>query len=413
MRILHTSDWHIGRTFHQHSTLGALAEVFEDVCRLVREHRVDVVVASGDVYDSSTPSADAVSLFNRVLGDLRATGATLVLTAGNHDSPTRLGTLKEFAAASGVHLFTAPDQITAPVTVADVHGPVHFYGLPFLEPSRLRSLWEVEPMRSQRDAVAHAMDLVRADLAARGGRSVVLAHTFVAGAEGESCESERDIVPTLEVGGVDKVPVDAFSGISYAALGHIHGRSTLAEHVRYCGAPLHYSFSEADKPRGGWLVDLDASGLAAVEWVDFVVPRRLKRLVGEIDDLLSDASLAVWEDHWVQVTLTDRLRPTDAMRRLQQRFPHCAHLEFKPAVVAEDSGLGYAALVRGRSDEEVVDAFLTKVRNGVGATQEEFELVREAITQHGSGTQHDSATQHDSGAQHDSGTQHDSGKVRA
>ena len=388
MRILHTSDWHIGRTFHQHSTLEALGVVLADVGRLVREHEVDVVVVSGDVYDSSTPSADAVALFNRALTDLRATGARLVLTAGNHDSPTRLGTLKEFAAASGVHLVTSPDQVTEPVTVEDEHGPVHFYGLPFLEPSRLRSVWEVEPMRSQRDAVAYAMELVRADLTARGGRSVVLAHTFVAGAEGESCDSERDIVPTLEVGGVDKVPVDVFSGVDYAALGHIHGRSTLAEHVRYSGAPLHYSFSEADKPRGGWLVDLDATGLAVVEWVDFVVPRPLTRLVGEIEDLLTDESLGVWQHHWVQATLTDRLRPTDAMRRLQQRFPHCAHLEFKPAVVAEDSGLGYAALVRGRSDEEVVDAFLANVRNGVGAGSDELDLVRDAITRQASRKAH-------------------------
>ncbi|MFC6152165.1 exonuclease SbcCD subunit D [Nocardioides yefusunii] len=382
MRILHTSDWHIGRTFHQHSTLEALKEVFDDVVRIVREREIDVVLASGDIYDSSTPSADAVTLFNQILVDLSATGATLVLTSGNHDSPTRLGSLKEFAAASGVHLITAVEQIETPVTLSDAHGEVHFYGLPFLEPSRLRSVWNVEPMRSQHDAVTHAMNLVRADLAVRGGRSVVLAHTFVNGAEGETCESERDIVSTFEVGGVDKVPVDAFDGITYAALGHIHGRSRLAEHVRYSGAPLHYSFSEADKPRGGWLVELDADGLGDVEWVDVVVPRRLRRITGTIDELLTDTAHEALVDHWVAAVLTDQVRPMDAMRRLQERFPHCAHIEFKPAVVHTDTDDGYAQLVRGRSDDEVVDAFLTKVRNGVGATEAERELVRGAVESH-------------------------------
>lgn len=388
MRILHTSDWHIGRTFHQHSTLGALSTVFEDVVRIVQENDVDVVLASGDVYDSSTPSADAVALFNRVLLDLRATGATVILTAGNHDSPTRLGNLKEFAALSGVHLITSHEQVGVPVTLSDTHGEVHFHGLPFLEPARLRSVWDAEPLRTQRDAVAHAMEIVRADVAARGGRSVVLAHTFVSGAEGESCESERDIVATLEVGGVDKVPVDAFAGVDYAALGHIHGRSTLAEHVRYSGAPLHYSFSEADKPRGGWLVDLDGDGLADVAWVDFVVPRPLKRLTGTIDELLTDAAHEPFTEHWVDAVLTDQTRPMDAMRRLQQRFPHCAHLEFRPAVVHDSDGAGYAELVRGRSDEEVVDAFLVKVRNGVGAAERERELLRQAVEAHHAGQVH-------------------------
>lgn len=381
MRFLHTSDWHIGRTFHQHSTLEALDEVFDAVCDVVRERDVDVVVGAGDIYDSSMPSADAVTSFNGILTCLREAGATLVLSAGNHDSPTRLGTLKGFAATGGLHLITSAEQVGEPVTLTDEYGEVHFYGLPFLEPARLRHLWEGE-LRTQRDVVSYAMDQVRTDLAERGGRSVVLAHTFVSGAEGESCDSERDIVSTLEVGGVDKVPVPVFDGVTYAALGHIHGRATLSEHVRYSGAPLHYSFSEADKPRGGWLVDLDATGLASVEWVDFPVPRPLRTVTGTIEELLTDEKLADFEEHWVQAVLTDTVRPTDAMRRLQTRFPHCASIEFRPSVVAEDTGQGYAELVRGRSDEEVVDSFLTRVRNGVGATEPERELIRDVIARH-------------------------------
>ena len=382
MRILHTSDWHIGRTFHQHSTLEALGEVFDAVCDVVRDQGVDVVVAAGDIYDSSMPSADAVTLFNEVLGKLREAGATLVLSAGNHDSPTRLGTLKGFAATGGLHLITSPDQVDEPVTLTDEHGDVHFYGLPFLEPSRLRHVWEGD-FRTQRDVVSYAMDRVRADVAERGGRSVVLAHTFVAGAEGESCDSERDIVSTsLEVGGVDRVPVPVFDGVTYAALGHIHGRATLAEHIRYSGAPLHFSFSEADKPRGGWLVDLDEGGLGAVEWVDFPVPRPLRTVTGTIEDLLESDEFAPYEDHWIRAVLTDQVRPVDAMRRVQSRFPHCALLEFRPSVVAEDTGEGYADLVRGRGDDEVVEAFLVKVRNGAGASDEERELIRDVIEAH-------------------------------
>lgn len=373
--MLHTSDWHVGRTFHQHATLGALREVFGALVREVREREVDVVLASGDIFDSSTPATDAVELLDDLLLSIHDAGAQVVLTSGNHDSPARLGARAVFAARAGVHVITRADQIGTPVTLTDEHGEVHVYGLPFLEPARLRGVWpDVTPMRSQKDAVGHAMDLVRADAVARGGRTVVMAHTFVQGADGESCESERDIV-----GGVDKVPVPVFDGVTYAALGHIHGRSTLAPHVRYSGAPLHYSFSEADKPRGGWLVDLDAGGLAAVEWLDLPVPRPLTTLTGALGDLLDDPAHATVEDHWVRAILTDAVQPTDAMRKLQQRFAHCAQVEHRPAGRSDGSGSTYASLVRGRTDLELVDAFLTKVRHGVGATEAELDLVREVV----------------------------------
>lgn len=380
MRILHTSDWHIGRTFHGHSTLGALDGVFDALVEAVRTHHVDVVVAAGDIYDSSTPSAEAVDLLNSILLRIRDAGAQVLLTSGNHDSPTRLGTMSAFATSAGVHVITKPGQIGTPVTLDDEHGPVHFYGIPFLEPARLRHVWPLESSRTQRDVLTYAMELVRGDLAERGGRSIVLAHTFVQGVEGESCDSERDIVGTT-VGGVDKVPVPTFDGVDYAALGHIHGRARLSPHVRYSGAPLHYSFSEGDKPRGGWIVDLDAAGLNQVEWLDLPVPRPLTVLTGTLDELVADGAHADVADHWISAIITDSTRPMDAMRTLQAVFPHCAHLEFRPDRLHDTETSTYSELVRGKTDDELVDSFLVKVRNGEGTTADEAELVRDVIAE--------------------------------
>lgn len=381
MRVLHTSDWHVGRSFHQHSTLDALNGVFDAVAGAVTDNRVDVVVASGDIYDSSTPSADSVDVFNSILRRLRDAGAQIVLIAGNHDSAARLGTMSAFAASAGVHVITRHDRITDPVTITDEHGPVHFYGIPFLEPARLRSTWTDVPMRTQKDAVNHAMDLVRSDLRRRGGRSVVSAHTFAQGSESESCESERDIVSTA-AGGVDKVPVSSFDGVTYAALGHIHGSAVLDAHVRYSGAPLLYSFSEAGKPRGGWLVDLDAGGLGDVDWVGFPVPREAVTLKGRIDELLGDVEHEHFTGHWVRAVLTDDTRPVDPMRRLQARFPHCVDLIHQPETVHDDGAGSYATLVRGRSDPEIIDAFLARVRNGEATTAPEAPIIDEVLASH-------------------------------
>jgi DNA repair protein SbcD/Mre11 len=377
LRILHTSDWHIGRIFHGHPTYDALREVLRALVEIVRQRQVDVVAIAGDVFDSSTPAAEAVEMLDEVLLEMTKAGVVVVTISGNHDSPARLGAKSVFAQAAGVHVITRPEQIAEPVVLADAYGPVNFYGIPFLEPSRLRSLWpHVEPMRSQRDALNHAMSLVRADLADRGGRTVVLAHTFVQGAEAESAESERDIV-----GGLDVVPTTLFTDMSYTALGHIHSPAKLARNLGYCGSPLHGSFSEAGKPRGAWLVELDAAGANQVEWVELPVPRPLTTVTGSLAQILANPEHRTAEQHWVKAVITDSTRPMDAMKRLQVRFPYCVHLDFQPLGGMVETDSGYAELVRGRSDADLVELFLAKVRNGNGADAAESDLIREAIAQ--------------------------------
>jgi len=242
MRILHTSDWHIGRTFHGHSTLDALRGVLDALVGQVREHDVDVVIVAGDVFDSATPAAGCYTLLSDTLRALADAGTRVIVTSGNHDSAARLG-FQAGLLREGIHVLTDPEAVGRALTLHDEHGPVHFYGIPFLEPALLRHVWPTA--RSQAAVLGHAMDLVRADLAGRGGRAVGIAHCFAAGVE-PTPHLERDI----QQGGLDVVPIATFDGVDYMALGHIHGRQQLAPHIRYAGAPLHYSFGEGDKPRG-------------------------------------------------------------------------------------------------------------------------------------------------------------------
>lgn len=390
MKILHTSDWHIGRTFHTHSTLGHLRGVFEALVEIVRDRQVDVVAVAGDVFDSAMPSADSYSLLAWVLRELREAGAVVVMTSGNHDSATRLGFQSEWAGLAGIHIITRPDQFLEPVTIADANGPVHFYGIPYLEPAMIRHLFPEETLRNHEQVLTFAMRRIREDLAGRGGRSVVLAHCFAAGVKpaAEATEVERDIT----AGGLDLVPIAVFGpsddplgvgpvsdGPDYVALGHIHGRATLTDRVRYSGAPLHYSFSEAGKPRGAWLVDLQAGRPAEVEWVGLPVPRRLSVLTGEIEDLLTAEEYERFEADWVSAVLTDQVRPLDGMRRLQNRFPHCVTVEHRPLVVVDTDAASYGARLHQQNDHEIVAGFLEFVRNGVGQTDFERELVAEVL----------------------------------
>ncbi len=372
MRILHTSDWHIGRSFHGHSTLDALRGVLETLVAQVRDHGVDAVIVAGDVFDSATPAAGAYTLLSDMLRGIADAGATVIVTSGNHDSAARLG-FQSGLLREGVHVITDPATVGTPVTLADQHGPVHVYGIPYLEPVLLRSVWP--GARTQADVVGHAMDLVREDAAARGGRSIAVAHCFAAGVE-PTPHLERDI----QQGGLDIVPLSTFDGVDYMALGHIHGRQQLSPRVRYAGAPLHYSFDEGDKPRGSWLVELDAGGLGAVEWLPLPVPRGLTTLSATLDELLADERFAVHTGDWIRAEYTDALPQRDPMRRLLVRFPFCAEVRHTPVAVPAADARTYAQRVQAaRNDTELVDAFLTHVRDGEGASPREVELVTELL----------------------------------
>ena len=373
MRILHTSDWHLGRSFHSVGMLGAQAAYLDHLIDVVETERVDLVVVAGDVYDRALPPVDAVELADDTFARLAATRAAVVVSSGNHDSPARLGFNSRLADAAGVHLRTRWQDVGTPVLLDDAHGTVAVYGIPYLEPDAVRAAWDL-PARSHEAALAAAMTRVSADLGRRAGtRSVVLAHAFVAGSPDTAGRMASDSERDISVGGLQIAPTSLFTGVDYAALGHLHGRQTLTETVRYSGSPLAYSFSEASQTKGSWLVDLGADGLTSAEFVAAPVPRRLATLRGRLEDLLAGREHAGAEEAWLQVTLTDPRRPMDAMARLQERFPHTLMIGFQTEGATASRG-PVMPRVDGRSDLDVALGFVAEVRALEATTEEELLL---------------------------------------
>ncbi|ASO18456.1 exonuclease SbcD [Actinoalloteichus hoggarensis] len=377
MRILHTSDWHLGRTFHGRDLLGDQRDVLAGLADVVRAEGVDVVVIAGDLYDRAVPSGEAVGVCHHILAALREAGAAIVLTSGNHDSAPRLGAYADFAAVGGLHLRTRVSALDEPVMLDDEHGPVAFYGIPYLDPETARQSMARDGHRvasGHIGVLTEAMRRITADLSGRGGRtrSVVLAHAFVTGGQGS--ESERRIT----VGGVEQVPATVFEGIDYVALGHLHGPQTLRPELRYSGSPLAYSFSERAHQKSVWLVDLDADGLAAVRRHVLPVPRGLAVLTGTLDDLLTAPEHESSADCYLSITLTDAVRPLDPMRRLQDRFPHAVHLDWQPAGGLANAGLHYSEAVRGKNDRDLAASFIADCR-GSEPDDTELRLLDEAF----------------------------------
>ncbi|WP_030372603.1 exonuclease SbcCD subunit D [Streptomyces rimosus] len=374
MRFLHTSDWHLGRSFHRVNLLGAQRAFLDHLVETVRTENVDAVLVAGDVYDRAVPPLAAVELFDDALHRLAGLGVPTVMISGNHDSARRLGVGSGLMRQAGIHLRTDPANCADPVVLRDAHGEVALYGLPYLEPALVKE--EFGARRADHAQVlGAAMDRVRDDLAGRpaGTRSVVLAHAFVTG--GAPSDSERDIT----VGGVESVPAAVFDGVDYAALGHLHGCQTITDRVRYSGSPLAYSFSEEHHRKSMWLVELDAAGAVRAERLDCPVPRPLARVRGRLADLLEDPALARHEEAWVEATLTDAARPHEPMARLAGRFPHILSLAFEPEDGPARSLASYAQRLRGRSDQEIAEDFVEHVRAGRAVDDEERAVLRSAL----------------------------------
>jgi exonuclease SbcD len=368
MRFLHTADWHLGRPFHGESLLDAQAAAVDHVAAVAREQAVDAVLVSGDLYDRALPPVEAVRLADDALGRLSEI-CPVVVISGNHDSATRLGFGSGLLARAGVHVRTDPAAIGRPVML----GGACVYAIPYLEPDVTRAALGCGE-RGHAAVLGAAMAAVRADLAARpaGTRSVVMAHAFVTGAV--PCASERD----LAVGGAASVSGSVFAGVDYVALGHLHGPQRMGDGARYAGSPVAFSFSEARHRKSVAVVDL-AGPEPEVELVPFPVARPLAALRGTLDELLADPAHAPHEGSWVHATVTDPVRPRDAMEQLRRRFPNAVVLSFDPQGTGARPAGSYAERLDGLGDAELLERFVHDVR-GTEPGAEEVALLGEALT---------------------------------
>jgi DNA repair protein SbcD/Mre11 len=377
MRLLHTSDWHLGRSFHGVGMLEAQRLFVDQLEKTVREQSVDVVLIAGDVYDRALPAVDVVELFDEALERITVAGAQAVITSGNHDSAVRLGFGGKLIERGGVHLRTRVEDIGRPAVFPVGGGAeIAVYGLPYLEPRMVADQLGCDSA-THTAVTSSALNRVRTDLERRRQRntvhSVVMAHTFASGGVGS--DSERE----LSMGGLGVVPLSLFEDFDYVALGHLHGQQQLHERVRYSGSPLAYSFSEARQSKGAWLIEIGVDGVGEITPVRWVPQRQLAILRGTIEELTSAPEHTEAESAWCHVTLTDNERPQYAMERLRARFPGTLVLAFEPASRTSGEDRTYSErIAQAADDSSICCGFLEHVRQRK-ATVEEAALFAETI----------------------------------
>jgi exonuclease SbcD len=380
MRIIHTSDWHIGRRFERESLEDDQRAFLAWLADLVREEGIDLVIVAGDVYDRSQPAEDAVSLLDRGLDDLRTAGAQVAMISGNHDSARRLGFGAGRQSLGGVHVFADDRRPPVPRVVTAGDEGVVLVAVPFLDPHVVPPPApddDGNPRPATHQSVlADALDAGRRALGVHGALpSIAVAHAYVSGA-GLS-DSER----TLAVGGADQVDPAVLEGFDYVALGHLHRPQRIggADTIAYSGSPLPYSFSE-DHPKSVRRLEVVGGRVEDVTTVPVPVGRRVATLTGTLEELLTGGAHERFTDHWVAARLTDDTVQTQPMERLRSRFPHAVSLRYDDPATGAVADFGATGPpIEERSDEDVVLEFLAEVRDRPPTTSERT-LVLDALS---------------------------------
>ena len=410
MRWLHTSDWHLGRGFHGHSLRAEQEEMLRVICAAVRSHRIDVVLIAGDIYDRALPPEWAVALLEDTLEELVQAGAQVIITPGNHDSAARLGFGRGLMRHSGVHIRSSLQDAWTPVEVREDDGTSTLvYGMPYLEPQLfapvlglerghhtavavevIKRIWADVEQRTnsapESNEAGTVANLAAVDTGAPSTQKIVLmAHLFAA--QGAASDSERNIGVDVaageapehhrdSIGGLSVVPLEVFEGFDYVALGHLHGRQRLSETVHYSGSPLRYSFSETKQAKGAWLWDSRSEEPPTA--LDWAIGRPLAQLESTLEELLNPASVAAHGDSYVQVKLTDAIRPERAFQQLQESYPFLA--SFTHTGREDAPAFSYSAKVeQARTDTEVIEGFLEHVRGGRGPNAAEQQLLEQSL----------------------------------
>jgi exonuclease SbcD len=363
-RFVHTSDWHLGRRLNEADRLDDQAYALEQIFTLCRDEKADALIVAGDVYDRSVPPVEAVELLGdfllRCARDLKL---RVVLLAGNHDSPQRLGFGAALLADAGVTLATRLAHRLEPVRIGKEGLPVHV--LPYLEPEVARAELADPELRNHDQAVRAALVEMNARRAA--GPAVLVGHMFAAGGR-ETADSERP----LAVGSAGQVGGDALDGWSYVALGHLHAPQLVGgrEHVRYSGSLLKYSFTEHGQDKGVELVDVDRRGKVTVRRAPLTPKRDVVRIEGVFDELLADERFAFAESAWVEATYSDTGYVFEAAQKLRVRFPHLLAARPRQLLRVTEGQSLEAAYARG--DRELLAGFWKHV--GAGGALEDAHV---------------------------------------
>ncbi|HHC6497953.1 TPA: exonuclease SbcCD subunit D [Vibrio parahaemolyticus] len=345
MKFIHTSDWHLGRQFHNVSLLEDQQAVLEQLIQYIENNPVDAVIVAGDVYDRSVPPTIAIESLNRVVkricGELNT---PMILISGNHDGAERLGFGSEQMKRSGLHIISNFEDMLTPVVIeTKAAGHVAFYGMPYNDPEQVRYVYK-EPVSTHDEAHKLLAEKITEQFQSEH-RNILISHCFVDGAI--ESESERP----LSIGGSDRVSHEHFLNFDYVALGHLHQPQKKGEeYIRYSGSLMKYSFGEQNQKKGFTLVEIGKDGFIGAEHIELTAPHEMRIVEGELEQILEWGKTDPKNEDYLLVRLMDKHAILNPMEKLRTVYPNVLHLEKPGMLIGVEQEMAQAKLARSEID---------------------------------------------------------------
>jgi len=387
MRFLHTADCHLGRIFYGQYLTDDQAYVLEhQFFTILKEEKIDGILLAGDVFDRAVPPIEAIELWDSIITRLAMDyKVPLFVVSGNHDGAERLEVGRSMLSESGIHIWGSPHHALQPFEFEGFDGRVAICPMPFSEPRRIGDALGLNSSESKpvdtdmtddtlfsyvddKDQEAVALNLHNYDQMYQAWsdylykqvpkqmRSIAISHAFVMG--GEVGGSER----TLSVGGSEQVSPHVFKNFHYTALGHLHGPQRMgADHIRYSGSPLKYSFDEHGQKKSFTIIDMDTKGKVDISTIPVEAKRDVVILEGYFEDLLNNTALQTkHKDDYVQARLLDTMPIMDGMAKLRQVYHRCMTIELAGRIATPVVDMG-DAVFKELNERELFNQFAETV----------------------------------------------------
>ena len=373
MKFIHTSDWHLGRQFHNVSLLDDQQAVLDQLIQYIENNPVDAVVVAGDIYDRSVPPTIAIELLNKVVKRICGELYTpMILISGNHDGAERLGFGSEQMKNAGLHIISNVEDMLNPVVIeTESAGQVAFYGMPYNDPEQVRFAYQ-EPVSTHDQAHKLLAEKIAEQFQSEQ-RNVLISHCFVDGAI--ESESERP----LSIGGSDRVSHEHFLNFDYVALGHLHQPQKKGEeYIRYSGSLMKYSFGEQNQKKGFTLVEIDQNGFVSAEHINLAAPHEMRIVEGELEQVIEQGKTDPKNEDYLLVRLMDKHAILNPMEKLRTVYPNVLHLEKPGMLIGVEQEMAQAKLAR--SEIDMFRDFFTEAQDSQ-LSQEQDQAISDIIKQ--------------------------------
>ncbi|MDR0602724.1 MAG: exonuclease SbcCD subunit D [Bacteroidales bacterium] len=369
MKIIHLSDLHIGKRVNGFNMIEDQDYILQKILTAIQAEKPDVLLIAGDVYDKDLPPREAVSLLDDFLTNVADCEVKIMLIGGNHDSAERLSFGSRLMEARGVYIEGGYRGKTAPILLEDTFGKVCFYLFPFIKPVNIKRFFPDDEINSYTDAVDVAIKNMEVDTSIR---NVIVAHQFVTG--GERSESED-----ISIGGTDNVNANVFDCFDYVALGHLHRPQSVEKaHIRYCGTPLKYSFSEANDKKSLTVIELKEKGNMNIREIPLVPLHDMREIKGKYKDLMYKKNYENTQvEDYLHIILTDEEEEYNAFAKLKIIYPNIMQLDYDNRKTQRSNVVAMTKTI-SISPQELFHEFFTK-QTGREMSDEQKQFVADLV----------------------------------